>query len=218
VAIAENTSYEDGSFVVLGNCYNAIFSRNQGEKFGAQGFLPLFASQNATAAVEAVAYNQALQINDNDLGEGRVSGYSAIDFVGQGAKYACYMCQVSNNRITRFAGNGIVAESTSCASTLQWSGISGNDVEDNGEDGILIGATPCASPPPPHNQFNEFISLVDNEVEGNHAIDCEDDTTGGGYTPILTLGTANTWVNNIGTTSSPTGQPPLCTPGRRDDH
>jgi parallel beta-helix repeat protein len=218
VEITENTSYEDGSFVILGYCYNVIFSHNIGEKFGAQGFLSLFASQNATAAVEAVINNQALQINDNDLGEGRVSGYSGIDFVGQGANYACFQCQVSNNRITRFAGNGIVAESASCASTLQWSGISGNHVEDNGEDGILIGATPCASPPPPHNQFNEFISLVDNEVEGNHGIDCEDDTAGGGYTPILTLGTANTWVNNIGTTSFPAGQPPLCTPGRAHDH
>jgi hypothetical protein len=130
--------------------------------------LPVVASHDATAAVEAVIYNQALQINDNDLGEGKVSGYSGIGFVGQAATYVCYQCQVSNNRIARFAGNGIVAESASCASTLQWSGVSGNIVEDNGLDGILIGATPCASPPgsPPYNQFNEFITLVDNEVRG----------------------------------------------------
>jgi hypothetical protein len=218
VEVTENTSNEDGSFVIFGNCYSVIFSHNMGENFGAGGQLPVFSSIFADAAVEAVINNQALQINDNDLREGRVSGYSGIDFVSMEATYACFRCQVSNNRITRFAGNGIVAESTSCASTLQWSGVSGNNVEDNGEDGILIGATPCASPPSPHNQFNEFISLVDNEVEGNHGIDCEDDTTGGGYTPLGTLGTANTWFNNIGTTSSPPGPPPLCTPGRRHDH
>jgi len=218
VAITENTSYEDGSFVVLGYCYNVIFSRNRGKNFGGQGLLPVLGPYEATAAVEAVAYNQALQINDNDLGEGRVSGYNGIDFVGQGAKYACYMCQVSNNRIKRFSGNGIVAEAAECASTLQWSGISGNDIEDNGEDGILIGATPCTIPSSPYNQYNEYISLVDNEAQGNGVNDCEDDTTGGGHTPIGTLGTANTWFNNIGNLSYPTGPPPLCTPGRGHDH
>jgi parallel beta-helix repeat protein len=215
VEITENSSNQDGSFVVFGNCYSIIFSHNQGKNFGGLGLLPLLDSYNADAAVEVIINNQALQINDNDLEEGRVPNYSGIDFASTGATYACYMCQVSNNRIKRFTGNGIVAEPVSCASTLQWTGVSGNDVEDNGNVGILIGATPCASPPSPYNQFNEFISLVDNEAQGNHVNDCEDDTTGGGYTPIGTLGTANTWFNNIGNSSSPAG---LCTPGRGHNH
>jgi len=43
--------------------------------------------------------------------------------------------------------------------------------------------------------------------------DCQDTSlaTGPGYT----LGTHNTWFNNIGNLSSPNG---LCTPGRGHDH
>jgi nitrous oxidase accessory protein NosD len=215
VEVTKNTSNQDGSFVAFGNCYSVLFSHNQGKDFGARGLLPLIDSTTADAAVEVIINNQALQINDNDLEEGRVPDYNGIDFFNKGVSYACFMCQVSNNRIKRFAGNGIVADATSCASTLQWSGVSGNIVEDNGNVGILIGATPCASPPSPYNQFNEFISLVDNEAQGNHVNDCEDDTTGSGSTLIGTLGTANTWFNNIGTSSSPKA---LCTPGRGHDH
>jgi len=206
VAITENTSYEDGSFVVLGNCYNVIISRNQGKNFGAQGIWPVTGSNKATAAIDALIWNQALQINDNDLEEGGVPEYSGIDFFSEGANYVCFMCQVTNNTIKRFSGNGIVAEASAGGSTLQWSGVSGNIVEDNGEDGILIGATP---PNGSGNKYNEYISLVDNLAQGNQGKDCEDDTVGGGLTPILTLGRANTWTHNLGESSSPNG---LCSP------
>ena len=54
--------------------------------------------------------------------------------------------------------------------TLHDSWIVGNEVHDNGLDGIFIeGATIISN-----------ISLYDNEAEGNHAFDCHDDSTGVG--------------------------------------
>jgi hypothetical protein len=84
VDISGNTSYEDGSFLVIGYCYNVIFSHNQGKKFGARGLLPVIPSHLANAAIDAIIWNQALQINDNDLEDGNVPGYSGIDFLGGG--------------------------------------------------------------------------------------------------------------------------------------
>ena len=42
-------------------------------------------------------------------------------------------------------------------------------------------------------------SVLDNDLDGNVVLDCEDLTSGGG-----TGGTANTWSGNLATTSSPT--------------
>jgi hypothetical protein len=104
----------------------------------------------------------------------------------------CEYCQVSDNTIKRFAGNGIVAEPYGSAGTLSYSLISGNDVEENGNDGILVGLAP----------YNYYNSLFENLAEGNQTNDCEDDTGPGNP---LTLGTYNTWFNNIGNLSSPAG-------------
>ena len=106
-------------------------------------------------------------------------------------------CSVNNNKVKRFPKNGIVAEDST--GTLYDSTISGNDVEDNGQDGILIEG--------PASTYNYGNVLFGNKAEGNHVNDCEDDTTGtGSGTPP----TANTWFNNIASSSLPTG---LCTPG-----
>ena len=51
--------------------------------------------------------------------------------------------------------------------TLQGSWIVGNEVRDNGSDGIFIGLN------------NHNISFFDNEAGGNHALDCNDTSTGG---------------------------------------
>jgi hypothetical protein len=81
--------------------------------------------------------------------------------------------------------------------------IVGNKVSDNGLDGIFIEGA---------GTYNSGIPLVDNEAEGNHAFDCHDTSTpASGYTP----GTHNTWFNNVGNLTYPTG---LCTPGRGHDH
>jgi hypothetical protein len=104
---------------------------------------------------------------------------------------------VSNNTIKRFGGSGIAAEAYGSSFTLENSMISKNDVEDNGQDGILIGNA--------SGEANDYNQVFDNKAYGNRGPDCEDDTTNS-----LTLGTYDTWINNIGTASSPLG---LCSPG-----
>jgi parallel beta-helix repeat protein len=202
--VTKNTSKNDGSFAVFHQSVRCYFSHNQGRDFGAQGFLPLPGvgpsglPRHADAAVDIGLGNGSLQVNDNDLEEGKTSNYSGIAFttiLGTGG--ACGFCEVTNNRVKRFAGNGIVAEASSGTGTLFASGISGNNVEHNGNDGILIEAAAVA--------FNGANLLLDNEAEGNSVNDCEDDTTG-----TSTAGTANVWFNNIGSLSSPAG---LCAPG-----
>jgi len=193
VEITHNTSDNDGSFVILDSCEGGVtVSHNRGRNFGAKGFLPVTGTTHADAAIDVMYENLQVEINDNDLEGGKASGYNGIAFSTIFGSYSpCQECQVSNNRIKRFAGNGIVAE----ASTLEDSGVTGNQVEENGLVGILIEAAD-----------NYYNTLVDNQAEDNHTNDCEDDTTGS-----LTANTDNTWFNNHGNLSSPNG---LCAPGR----
>jgi hypothetical protein len=202
VAITDNTSEKDGSFVVIYRCNYVDFSRNQGQDFGAQGFLPVYGATNADAAIDLLGVadpsdysNDYLQIHENVLREGRTLGYNGIAFSTiAGAHYNCEYCHVTNNTICRFAGNGIVAEPGSASYPTLWaSQISGNDLENNGTDGILIGYATSTSP-------NGNNALFENKAEGNHGLDCADDTPG-----ALTLSTDNTWYNNIGPYSYPTG-------------
>jgi parallel beta-helix repeat protein len=209
--ITKNTSETDGSFAVfVGGIFNS-FSHNQGQGFGAKGFklLPLTTpSGHADAAIDAGGDTQSLQITDNDLKQGEAPNYNGIAFSAMFGSGVCAQCQVSNNRIKRFAGNGIVAETTEASpagsGTLFQSSISRNDIEDNGNDGILI----------EEGSANFSNSLVDNEAEDNHVNDCEDDTnlipSGTG-----TAGTHNTWFNNLGSLSVPAG---LCAPGSGHHH
>jgi hypothetical protein len=202
MAITQNRSEKDGSFVVMSECQYIVFGRNSGRDFGAKGFLPVVGTTDADGAIDLLYYNYGSQIIDNDLEGGKAAGYNGIAFTTiVPPTYVCEWCHVTNNTIKRFAGNGIVADSTaSPAATLYLSIVSRNDVEDNGKDGILIGLAP----------YNGSNSLLDNNAEGNHVFDCVDDTTG-----TLALGTNDTWYNNIGSLSSPNG---LCTPGKAHDH
>jgi parallel beta-helix repeat protein len=207
--VTNNTSKKDGSFAVfVGGTFNFI-GHNQGQDFGAQGFktLPqtippgLVADAAIDVGASTGANTVSLQISDNDLEEGETTNYNGIAFSTRFGGGLCTQCQVSNNRIKRFAGNGIVAETTPPLpgpATLFQSSISGNDVEDNGNDGILI----------EEGDPNFSNAVVDNEAEGNHVNDCEDDTylMGGG---TGTVGTFGTWFNNIGSLSLPAG---LCAP------
>jgi hypothetical protein len=194
VQITKNTSENDGSFVVLDYCLYTFVDHNQGRDFGAKGTLPWYTGVSFDAAIDLIYYNEYIQINDNDLEKGKISNYNGIAFsLVYSASETCGYCQVSNNTVKQFKGNGIVAEA---GDTLYYSAISGNDVEDNGEDGILIQL---------YSDDNEYNTLFDNKAEGNHMNDCEDDSAGYGS---FTAGTYNTWFNNIGTTSDPTG---LCT-------
>ena len=192
-AITKNTSNNDGSFVIFYECGDTHFSHNQGQNFGARGVLPISSGPTyADAAIEITFHSYSLQINDNDLGEGRTPDFSGISFAPLFEEYACYYCQVSKNRIKGFPGNGIVGEGSTSTGVVEYSGFSGNKVEDNRNDGIVIENAPYSN-----------NTLLDNEAEGNSVFDCADNTAGS-----WTAGTANTWFNNFGNSSSPTG---LCT-------
>jgi parallel beta-helix repeat protein len=190
IEITKNTSESDGSFVVFYDCEHAYFNNNQGKDFGAKGVRPVF-TYTAEAAIDLAYHNWELQIDDNLLDKGKLADYNGIAFsTHAGVDDVCVYCQVSNNTITRFAGNGIVAEAHGSSGTLEDSMISHNDVEDNGKDGIAIRNAPV----------NGLNAVFDNKAKGNGQNDCEDDTANG-----LTAGTYNTWFNNIGSYSYPEG-------------
>jgi len=201
--ISHNTSKDDGALVVCTYCTSVSIDHNQGKDFGAKGFLPVNGTTNADGAIDFFYYNAYLQVDDNSLEGGKAAGYNGIAFsnltwytpTAEPPDYVCEYCQVSGNTVVGFGGNGIVAEPVESKATLYFTILSRNIVKDNGNDGILIGAAP-------YNYYNE---LFDNKAKGNQVFDCADDTAGS-----LTLGTDNTWFNNIGNLSYPTG---LCSAG-----
>jgi hypothetical protein len=218
--ITNNTSENDGAFVFYAKTNQCLFSHNRGKNFGHTGVLPIVGksssgsgtvSDYADAAVEVGPGNSYLVISDNDLEKGEAPISNGIAFTTAFANTSLgtspnFNVNVKNNKIKGFPENGIVAEaeavvalvSAAPAGTLYGSWIVGNEVLDNGSDGIFIEVN------------NHNISLFDNEAEGNHALDCNDTSKGGG-----TLGTQNDWFNNTGNSSSPTG---LCTPSRWYGH
>ena len=210
--ITNNTSENDGSFVIYDGTNQCLFSHNQGKNFGHKGVLPFVSTSVASpfsiyadAAVDVGPGNSDLVISDNDLekGEAPISNGIAFStaFAAAGGTSPNVNVNVRNNKIKGFPQNGIVAEEQSGTGTLVFSWIVGNEVLDNGSDGIFIERAGV------NNHNNE---LFDNEAEGNHLLDCDDTTAGGG-----TLGTWDAWFNNTGNSSSPPG---LCTPGRGHDH
>ena len=210
--MTNNTSENDGAFAVFLGTVGNLFSHNRGRNFGAKGLLPVSlygpSGPDADAAVDIGFGNEFLEISHNDLEEGEGSISHGIAFTTIfGTSSDSEGVVVKDNRIKGFKDNGIVAETdTTVLPTLgmtRYSSIVGNEVEDNGQDGIFIQGA---------DDKNSNVSLFDNEAEGNHVFDCQDTSlaTGPGYT----LGTANTWFNNTGNLSYPTG---LCTRGRRHD-
>jgi hypothetical protein len=213
--ITNNTSENDGSFAVFLRTTGNLFSHNRGRKFGAKGALPVFCddtcSVDADAAVDIGLGNESLEISHNELeeGEGSIShGIAFTPIFGISTDNESQGVVVKDNTIKEFKGNGIVAETdTTVTPTLgmtRYSSIVGNEVEDNGQDGIFIQGA---------DVYNSNVSLFDNEAEGNHVFDCQD--TSLATAPGYTLGTHDTWFNNLGNLSSPKG---LCTPGRGHDH
>jgi Right handed beta helix region len=124
-------------------------------------------------------------------------------------------------------GNQITGDNTNSDSEdIELDGVSGGQVHDNhltggaygldafdGTTGVMI-ANNQVSNVTAVGIFNEAAgtfgpAATNNTYQGNHAtgsgsVDCEDDTTGSG-----TAGTANTWKDDHGATSSPAG---LCKP------
>jgi len=209
--ITNNTSENDGSLAVFVGTVGNLFGHNRGRNFGAKGVLPVFygsSSADADAAVDIGFGNEFLEISHNDLEEGEGSLSHGIAFTTVfGSSSDSEGVIVKDNTIKGFKDNGIVAETdTTVSPTLgmtRYSSIVANEVEDNGQDGIFIQGA---------DVYNSNVSLFDNEAEGNHVFDCQD--TSIATAPGYTLGTHNTWFNNIGRLSYPKG---LCTPGRGHD-
>ena len=210
--ITNNTSENDGSFVIYANTNQCLFSHNRGKNFGHKGVSPVVGksfSIGADAAVDVGPGNSYLVISDNDLENGEAPISNGIAFTTVFAALGTspnFNVNVKNNKIKGFPENGIVAEAEADPGpgplgTLVGSWIVGNEVLDNGSDGIFIEGA---------GVNNHNIGLFDNEAEGNHVLDCDDTTAGGG-----TLRTWDAWFNNTGNSSSPPG---LCTPGRGHDH
>jgi hypothetical protein len=207
--VTNNTSENDGSFVLYASTNQCLFSHNRGKNFGHKGVLPIVVNSTpyyADAAVDVGPNNSYLVISDNDLenGEAPISNGIAVTTAFASSPLGTtpsYNVFVKNNEIKGFPENGIVAEQQSGTGTLLYSFIGGNKVRDNGSDGIIIEGA---------GVNNHNIELFNNEAEGNHLLDCDDTTSGGG-----TLGAWDAWFNNAGNSSSPPG---LCTPGRGHDH
>ena len=207
--VTNNTSENDGSFVLYASTNQCLFSHNRGKNFGHKGVLPIVVNSTpyyADAAVDVGPNNSYLVISDNDLENGEAPISNGIAFTTAFASSPLgttpsYNVFVKNNEIKGFPENGIVAEQQSGTGTLLYSFIGGNKVRDNGSDGIIIEGD---------GVNNHNIELFNNEAEGNHLLDCDDTTSGGG-----TLGAWDAWFNNAGNSSSPPG---LCTPGRGHDH
>jgi hypothetical protein len=204
--VTNNTSKNDGSFVIFAGSSQSQFSHNRGEKFGHAGVLP-FSGNNPDAAVDIAPGNSALEISFNDLekGEGSISNGIAFTsaFTDLEPGYSGLLFVV-NNEIKGFPDYGIVAETyTGGVGQVVSSSIMSNKVYGNGMVGILIEDATL---------YNSAIDLYDNDAKGNANKDCEDDT---GLVYGGTLGTKDYWFNNIGKLSYPTG---LCTPVTLHDH
>src|SRR5208337_4821691 len=114
--ITNNTSENDGSFVVFIATLGGLFKHNRGRNFGAKVVLPVEVTDppgtDADAAVDIGSGNIALEISDNDLEEGDGSISNGIAFsTAFGSSYESYTDSedvlVKNNRIKGFKCNGI---------------------------------------------------------------------------------------------------------------
>ena len=144
--VTNNTSENDGSFVLYASTNQCLFSHNRGKNFGHKGVLPIVVNSTpyyADAAVDVGPNNSYLVISDNDLENGEAPISNGIAFTTAFASSPLgttpsYNVFVKNNEIKGFPENGIVAEQQSGTGTLLYSFIGGNKVRDNGSDGIII--------------------------------------------------------------------------------
>ncbi|MHB8576659.1 MAG: right-handed parallel beta-helix repeat-containing protein [Dehalococcoidia bacterium] len=134
----------------------------------------------------------ALGSTDTAIRDNRASlgAFDGIDLDGTtGAR-------VSGNATTQLGFDGI-----SLFDATTDSAISDNHSDQNRDDGYLLDSSAMKN------------TLSNNEAKGNTHFDCEDQSHGSG-----TAGTANTWKDNQGKTSSPSG---ICKAGdgdHGDDH
>jgi len=116
--VTNNTSENDGSFVLYASTNQCLFSHNRGKNFGHKGVLPIVVNSTpyyADAAVDVGPNNSYLVISDNDLENGEAPISNGIAFTTAFASSPLgttpsYNVFVKNNEIKGFPENGIVAE------------------------------------------------------------------------------------------------------------
>jgi hypothetical protein len=200
--ITNNTSENDGSFAIFVDTEGGVFKHNQGRNFGAKGVLPVSLNDtpvDADAAVDIGYGNQVLEVSDNDLEEGDGAVSNGIAFTPIfGTSGDSEGVVIKDNTIKGFKCNGIVAEAASGQGMTRYSSLVANEIKENGQYGINIEAATTS---------NTNISFFDNEAARNGVLDCNDDSVASGPSGY-TLGTHDTWFNDIGKSSFPTG---ICT-------
>ncbi|MCD2185916.1 right-handed parallel beta-helix repeat-containing protein [Actinomycetospora soli] len=140
----------------------------------------------AGTGIFVVGNTDRLTVSRNVLTGGKGNGLSANGAVPFGAAPSTNLV-VDTNTISGRTGTGILINEG--AGT-----VVGNVVAASGANGVAAAATATG------------VRFERNVATGSVGKDCADASTGAG-----TLGTANTWVRNVGRTATPTG---LCLPGR----
>ncbi|HEY7926761.1 MAG TPA: right-handed parallel beta-helix repeat-containing protein [Candidatus Dormibacteraeota bacterium] len=173
LTVAENVSYKDSTFLVLGRATGSVVSSNL-----IVGTIPM------NSAIYLFGQNSGVRVTGNYIqsGPGNV-GASGIRLTGPffGAVGPNTNMTITNNDISNF-DYGIRG------SNVDHSWFSANNTHDNGVDGIQMTITAVTN------------TLRANHADDNGTWDCEDQSTDAG-----TAGTANTWTNNSGDTSNPSG-------------
>ncbi|MGH7934616.1 MAG: right-handed parallel beta-helix repeat-containing protein [Candidatus Binataceae bacterium] len=182
VTISGNQSNKDGTFVIITGTTNAQISNNRGKNFlSAADAFP----GAGGAAVAIGGNNSHLNIHNNRFVRGGAFGVRVTNIFGGSANQDV---KVSDNFVSGMAMAGLAVE----AGMLNAGTILNNLLTRNKGDGIFI------------DTGNAGNLVSQNFARGNTGFDCDDASNGGG-----TLGTANTWLDNVGKASSPAG---LCAP------
>ena len=192
VVITHNVSVHDDGFE---NNFGVIFCTTGGRVTDNMVIYTDHDDPNADTAVYLGGGDTNLTVSGNTLTGGTsAAGISFnADFYPEGTGD-----MISGNTISDHSSGIVVRGSNSAVAGNNYPGasdftISGNSITGSTTDGIWV-------------QAGSDGTISSNSASGSGSYDCQDSTSGTG-----TLGTADTWTNDIGSTSSPTG---LCaTPG-----
>jgi parallel beta-helix repeat protein len=145
--------------------------------------------------VYVFASSSNVDVRNNDLSGGTFDGIDVVSSSG---------ATVANNAAHDNASDGIYLNDTGAGNRVQ-----NNQLTSNGEDGINLDAagnntvnnnktTGNARNGVHAGSGSTGNTIQNNNASANTAFDCKDDTVGSG-----TAGTANSWLNDKGQTSSP---------------
>ena len=182
LVVRNNRSVDDSSFAVVNNTSNALIDQNQATKA---------ASAIDGTIIYIVGNNDRLTIRRNVLSGDVGTGISANAAFGSVASTNLLI----DTNVIRDRTTGIAINDDHRTVTVR-----GNVVQGSTRNGASPGRGIAVS------AASSGIVLTNNVATGSSDVDCVDASKGS-----RTVGTANTWTNDVGRTSSPGG---LCIPGR----